>query len=156
MSKPVQLFCWHFMAYPYLPADFDEKYDSGWITVPNTLWDREKSRGLLNEYIDQLAYADTLGFDGMVLNEHHQNVYGLMLLPNIIASSSPETVYRQIIDLVRETQVGNLLIQFHLGNMRDDLARKSMRLFATQVAPRLREDSRVAFASSFAELADTP
>ena len=87
MSKPVQLFCWHFMAYPYLPADFDEKYDSGWITVPNTLWDREKSRGLLNEYIDQLAYADTLGFDGMVLNEHHQNVYGLMPSPNIIASA---------------------------------------------------------------------
>jgi alkanesulfonate monooxygenase SsuD/methylene tetrahydromethanopterin reductase-like flavin-dependent oxidoreductase (luciferase family) len=87
MSKPVQLFCWHFMAYPYLPADFDEKYDSGWITVPNTLWDRVKSRGLLNEYIDQLAYADTLGFDGMVLNEHHQNVYGLMPSPNIIASA---------------------------------------------------------------------
>ena len=72
-----------------------------------------------------------------------------------IIVGSPDTVYRQIIDLVRETQVGNLLIQFHLGNMRDDLARKSMRLFATQVAPPLREDSRVAFASSFAELADT-
>ena len=21
---PVQLYCWHFMAYPYLPPDFDE------------------------------------------------------------------------------------------------------------------------------------
>ena len=67
---------------------------------------------------------------------------------------SPDTVYRQIIDLVRETQVGNLLIQFHMGNMRDDLARKSMRLFATQVAPRLRQDSRVAFEKSFGELAE--
>ena len=35
---PVQLFCWHFMAYPYLPDDFDERYESGWITVPNALW----------------------------------------------------------------------------------------------------------------------
>jgi hypothetical protein len=26
---PVKLFCWHFMAYPYLPEDFDEKYDTG-------------------------------------------------------------------------------------------------------------------------------
>ena len=26
--KPVQLFCWHFMAYPYLAKDFDEKYDT--------------------------------------------------------------------------------------------------------------------------------
>lgn len=44
--RPVQLFCWHFMAYPYLPADFDEKYDSGRVTVPNSLWDSERSRGL--------------------------------------------------------------------------------------------------------------
>jgi hypothetical protein len=34
---PVKLFCWHFMAYPYLPEDFDEKYDTGWVTVPNSL-----------------------------------------------------------------------------------------------------------------------
>ena len=32
---PVQLFCWHFMAYPYLPDDFDERFDTGWVTVPN-------------------------------------------------------------------------------------------------------------------------
>ena len=87
MTQPVQLFCWHFMSYPYAPADFDDKYDTAWITVPNKLWDREKSKGLLNGYIDQLAYADTVGFDGMVLNEHHQNIYGLMPSPNIIASA---------------------------------------------------------------------
>jgi hypothetical protein len=78
MSKPVQLYCWHFMSYPYLPADFDQKYHTGWVTVPNRLWDSEKSRGLYREYIEQLAYADDLGFDGMVLHEHHQNVYGLI------------------------------------------------------------------------------
>jgi alkanesulfonate monooxygenase SsuD/methylene tetrahydromethanopterin reductase-like flavin-dependent oxidoreductase (luciferase family) len=71
-----------------------------------------------------------------------------------IIVGSPETVYRQIIDLISETEVGNLLIQFHLGNMRDDLTRKSMRLFATQVAPRLRDDSRAVFAKHFKELAE--
>ena len=83
--KPVQLFCWHFMAYPYLDKDFDEKEYTGWVTVPNRLWDNRKARGLYQEYIDQLAYADELGFDGMVLNEHHQNIYGLMPSPNMIA-----------------------------------------------------------------------
>jgi hypothetical protein len=39
-----------------------------------------------------------------------------------------------------------------MGNMRDDLARKSMRLFATQVAPRLRDESRVMFAKHFEKL----
>ena len=91
MSKPVQLYCWHFMAYPHLPADFDEKYDTGWVTVPNRLWDAEKSRGLYQQYIDQLVYADELGFDGMVLNEHHQNIYGLMPSPNLIAAALSQT-----------------------------------------------------------------
>ena len=83
----VQLFAWHFMAYPYLPEDFDEKYESAWVTVPNALWDRERTHGLYQEYIDQLSYADELGFDGVVLNEHHQNAYGLMPTPNIIAAT---------------------------------------------------------------------
>ena len=85
--RPVKLFCWHFMAYPHLPDDFDDRYESGWVTVPNALWDRERSKGLYQEYIDQLAYADELGFDGMVLNEHHQNIYGLMPSPNIVAAA---------------------------------------------------------------------
>ena len=43
MSKPVQLYCWHFMSYPYLPTDFDERYETGWVTVPNRLliWGNE-------------------------------------------------------------------------------------------------------------------
>jgi alkanesulfonate monooxygenase SsuD/methylene tetrahydromethanopterin reductase-like flavin-dependent oxidoreductase (luciferase family) len=85
--QPVQLFCWHFMAYPYLAENFDQVHDSGWVTVPNSLWDNKKARGLYQEYIDQLAYADELGFDGMVLNEHHQNIYGLMPSPNLIAAA---------------------------------------------------------------------
>ncbi len=101
---PVQLFCWHFMAYPYLPPDFDEKYETGWVTVPNSLWDSERSKGLYQEYIDQLVYADELGFDGLVLNEHHQNIYGLMSSPNLIAAAlTQKTVRSKIVVL------GNLL-----------------------------------------------
>ena len=91
---PVQLYCWHFMAYPYLPADFDEKYETGWVTVPNALWDRERTDGLYQEYIDQLVYGEELGFDGMVLNEHHQNVYGLMPSPNMIAAALTQRTTR--------------------------------------------------------------
>ena len=62
------------MAYPHLPADFDEKYESGWVTVPNSLWDSERSNHIYQEYIDQLVYAEQLGFDGLVLYEHHQKI----------------------------------------------------------------------------------
>ena len=100
------------MSYPYLPADFDEKYDTGWVTVPNSLWDAQKSRGLYQEYIDQLAYADELGFDGMVLNEHHQNIYGLMPSPNLIAAAlTQRTKHGKIVIL------GNLL-PLHLNPLR--------------------------------------
>jgi alkanesulfonate monooxygenase SsuD/methylene tetrahydromethanopterin reductase-like flavin-dependent oxidoreductase (luciferase family) len=102
--RPVQLFCWHFMAYPYLPADFDQRYDSGWVTVPNTLWDHERTRGLYQEYIDQLVYGEELGFDGLVLNEHHQNIYGLMPSPNLIAAALTQRTRR-----ARIVILGNLL-----------------------------------------------
>ena len=110
--KPVQLFCWHFMAYPYLAKDFDEKESSGWVTVPNRLWDNTKARGLYQEYIDQLVYADELGFDGMVLNEHHQNIYGLMPSPNMIAAALTQNTSRGKIIIL-----GNLL-PLHLNPMR--------------------------------------
>lgn len=58
-----------------------------------------------------------------------------------IIVGSPETVYRRIWNLIERAKVGNLLIQFHIGNMSKELALKSMTRFAEQVAPRLREHS---------------
>jgi alkanesulfonate monooxygenase SsuD/methylene tetrahydromethanopterin reductase-like flavin-dependent oxidoreductase (luciferase family) len=110
--RPVELYCWHFMSYPYLPPDFDEKYESGWVTVPNKLWDREKTDGLYQEYIDQLVYAEELGFDGLVLNEHHQNIYGLMPSPNIIAAVLTQRTKRAKLVIL-----GNLL-PLHLNPLR--------------------------------------
>jgi alkanesulfonate monooxygenase SsuD/methylene tetrahydromethanopterin reductase-like flavin-dependent oxidoreductase (luciferase family) len=109
---PVQLYCWHFMAYPHLPKDFDKRFESGWVTVPNQLWDRDRSKGLYQEYIDQLVYGEELGFDGLVLNEHHQNVYGLMPSPNIIAAALTQRTSRAKIVVL-----GNLL-PLHLNPLR--------------------------------------
>jgi len=100
------------MAYPYLPPDFDQKYETGWVTVPNSLWDRKKTEGLYQEYIDQLAYGEELGFDGLVLNEHHQNVYGLMPSPNIVAAALTQRTKRAKIVVL-----GNLL-PLHLNPLR--------------------------------------
>ena len=41
-------------------ADFEEKHDSAWVWVPNDLFDPEKAHVYYNEYIDQLAEAETL------------------------------------------------------------------------------------------------
>jgi alkanesulfonate monooxygenase SsuD/methylene tetrahydromethanopterin reductase-like flavin-dependent oxidoreductase (luciferase family) len=81
-------FTWfNLMPWPYLPVDFRQKHRSVWVDIDSKLFDPEKSHALYNTYIDLLEYAGTLGFDGIGVNEHHQNAYGLMPSPNLIAAS---------------------------------------------------------------------
>lgn len=74
----------HLMPYKYLPEDFKDKYPSVWVDVPSQLYDPVKGHEIYNEYLDELEYADRMGFDGVVVNEHHSNAYGLMPSPNIM------------------------------------------------------------------------
>ena len=82
----MQFFMFHLMPYPYLPADFDER-ESAWVTLPNTTYDPTVGTGLYNRYLDELEYAEELGFDGICVNEHHQNAYGTMPSPNLMAAA---------------------------------------------------------------------
>ncbi|ETX02993.1 MAG: hypothetical protein ETSY2_34350 [Candidatus Entotheonella gemina] len=77
----------HLMPYPYLPDDFKDKYRSVWVDVPSSLYDPEKGHWLYHQYLDQLEFADSLGFDGICVNEHHQNAYGLMPSPNLMGAA---------------------------------------------------------------------
>ncbi|WP_158915759.1 LLM class flavin-dependent oxidoreductase [Caulobacter sp. S45] len=73
---------------PYAAIDQAErlKYDSAWVTLPNSLYDPKEGARLYQEYIDDLVRADQLGFDGVCVNEHHQTAYGMMPSPIVIAS----------------------------------------------------------------------
>ncbi len=82
----MEFYFFHLMPWPYLPADFDERYHSAWVDFPNTQFDPRLCHELYNRYLDELEYAERLGFDGVCVNEHHQNAYGLMPSPNVIAS----------------------------------------------------------------------
>jgi alkanesulfonate monooxygenase SsuD/methylene tetrahydromethanopterin reductase-like flavin-dependent oxidoreductase (luciferase family) len=77
----------HLMPYPSLPDDFDEKYDSSSLTYPNANFSPEVGASLYARYLDELEYADQLGFDGIAVNEHHQSAYGLMPSPNLMAAA---------------------------------------------------------------------
>jgi len=80
-------FTWfNLMPWPYLPDDFRETNRSVWVDIDQKLFDPVKSHEVYNTYMDLLEYADTLGFDGIGVNEHHQNGYGIMPSPNIIAA----------------------------------------------------------------------
>jgi alkanesulfonate monooxygenase SsuD/methylene tetrahydromethanopterin reductase-like flavin-dependent oxidoreductase (luciferase family) len=92
----------HLMPYPYLPDDFDETYPSPSLTFPNKHFDREIGHRLYHRYLDELEYAERLGFDGIAVNEHHQSAYGLMPSPNIMAAA-----------LARRTERAQIMV---LGN----------------------------------------
>jgi alkanesulfonate monooxygenase SsuD/methylene tetrahydromethanopterin reductase-like flavin-dependent oxidoreductase (luciferase family) len=90
----MRYYFFHLMSWPYLPANFAEDYDSAWIWVPNQLYDPVKGHDLYQNYLDTLAYADELGFDGICVNEHHQNAYGLMPSPNLMAAALTQRTKR--------------------------------------------------------------
>ena len=79
--------CFHLM--PYRPLDMTEraKHRAAWVVLPNALYDPVKGAEEYETYLDQLTYAETLGFDAIGVNEHHQTAYGMMPAPNLIASA---------------------------------------------------------------------
>ena len=83
----MKLSWFHLMPYRFLPEDFKEKYRSVWVDVPSELYDAEKTHRLYHEFLDELEFAEQCGFDGLCVNEHHQNAYGLMPSPNLMAAA---------------------------------------------------------------------
>ena len=80
-------FCWfNLMPWPYLPDTFRQDARSVWVDIDQKYFDPAKANAVYHEYMDQLEYADSLGFDAIGVNEHHQNGYGIMPSPNIIAA----------------------------------------------------------------------
>ena len=74
---------------PYRPMDMAARrqHRAAWVVLPNTLYDPKKGADEYESFINQLVYAEQLGFDIIAVNEHHQTAYGLMPAPNLIASA---------------------------------------------------------------------
>jgi len=84
--RKLQFYYFHLMPYPYLPPEFGATAEAAWVTPSNALFDPQRGHELYNRYLDELVEAERLGWDGLCVNEHHQNVYGTMPSPNIIAA----------------------------------------------------------------------
>ena len=77
----------HLMPYRELPADFAERYHSVWVDVPSELFDPARAHEMYHDTLDELEYGAACGYDGVCVNEHHQNAYGMMPSPNIMAAT---------------------------------------------------------------------
>jgi alkanesulfonate monooxygenase SsuD/methylene tetrahydromethanopterin reductase-like flavin-dependent oxidoreductase (luciferase family) len=81
-------FTWfNLMPWPGLPDDFRETNRSVWVDINSRYFDPARAHVVYNDYLDLLEYAAQVGFDGVGVNEHHQNAYGLMPSPNLIAAA---------------------------------------------------------------------
>lgn len=96
----MKLSWFHLMPYRFLPEDFKEKYRSVWVDVPSELYEAEKMHGLYHEFLDELEFAEQCDFDGLCVNEHHQNAYGLMPSPNLMAAALSRRTQRAVITVL--------------------------------------------------------
>lgn len=84
----------HFM--PYLHADLDFRAkgrDTLWLMHPHD-FDAAKCHALYERYLREMTLADSLGFDGVCVNEHHQTPHSLMPAPNVMAAAISQHVRR--------------------------------------------------------------
>jgi alkanesulfonate monooxygenase SsuD/methylene tetrahydromethanopterin reductase-like flavin-dependent oxidoreductase (luciferase family) len=76
----------HFLPYVHLPENHKE-FKSLWVDFSNKYYDPKRGHTLYQRYLSELVLADRLGFDAIVVNEHHNTAYSMMAAPNVIASA---------------------------------------------------------------------
>jgi alkanesulfonate monooxygenase SsuD/methylene tetrahydromethanopterin reductase-like flavin-dependent oxidoreductase (luciferase family) len=83
----MKLLSFHLMPHRHLPSDFTRRHRSVWVDIDPSLYDPQLGHRQYNDYLDELELAAAAGFDGICVNEHHQNAYGLMPSPNLMAAT---------------------------------------------------------------------
>jgi alkanesulfonate monooxygenase SsuD/methylene tetrahydromethanopterin reductase-like flavin-dependent oxidoreductase (luciferase family) len=84
----VKVTAFHLMPHRELPDDFEKRYPSVWVDPPfHELGTAERTGQYYNWTLDELTFAAEQGFDAVGVNEHHQNAYGYMPSPNLMASA---------------------------------------------------------------------
>jgi alkanesulfonate monooxygenase SsuD/methylene tetrahydromethanopterin reductase-like flavin-dependent oxidoreductase (luciferase family) len=76
-----------FYYFHLMPYRMEHDEPSSWVTLSNRNYDPALGHVLYNQYLDQFEHAERLGWDGLCVNEHHQNCYGTMPSPNIMAAT---------------------------------------------------------------------
>jgi alkanesulfonate monooxygenase SsuD/methylene tetrahydromethanopterin reductase-like flavin-dependent oxidoreductase (luciferase family) len=94
LTDDLEFFFFHFMPYTELPENHKE-LESLWVDFPNSNFDPAIGHQLYQRYLAELVLADRLGFDGILLNEHHNSPYTLNPAPNLSAAALiPQTTCR--------------------------------------------------------------
>ena len=76
---------YYFTEQPYTGYDpaIQEEYPALRLTLPNSLYDAKLASELYNRYHDEYQVADEVGFDGIMINEHHTAPFCMQASINI-------------------------------------------------------------------------
>jgi len=98
----------YFTERPYRDVPEDEVIKNrAFFGVPNRFFDREAGSRLYNEYLDEMVYAEEVGFDSIMLNEHHGTPFCMGAVMNVEAS-----ILARITKRARIVLLGNPLPTF--------------------------------------------
>jgi len=104
MKDQVEVFWFSEQPYSHITDADLESYDSGRLGFPNTFFDPEKAHVLYNQYHEQYALADEVGFDGIMSNEHHSSYWCMKPAVNLDAA-----VISKITKNVKIAILGNVI-----------------------------------------------
>src|SRR5579863_5004229 len=98
----------YFTERPYRDVPEEELIKNrAYFGLSNKFFDREVGARLYNEYIDEMVYAEDVGFDAIMLNEHHGTPFCMGAVMNVEAS-----ILARITKKVRIVLLGNPLPTF--------------------------------------------
>ena len=99
------MFLMYFSEQPYSVYPIEAAEEAGVTTLvfPNSNFDPQQGSDLYNRYLDEAIYSEEVGFDGIMLNEHHNAPFCMQAATNIEAAI-----------LARQTQKAKIVL---LGNV---------------------------------------
>ena len=97
---------YYFSEFPYHEYSDEEgdKYPSLRVSFPNSNFDPQAAHGLFQRYFQECLYCEEVGFDGIMINEHHSTPSCMNVSVNITAG-----ILAQMTQRVKLLLLGNIL-----------------------------------------------
>jgi alkanesulfonate monooxygenase SsuD/methylene tetrahydromethanopterin reductase-like flavin-dependent oxidoreductase (luciferase family) len=103
--------------YGYVTESDLEPYESGRMHFPNTNFDPERAHVLYQNYHAQYAWADEVGFDGIMSNEHHSSYWCMKPSVNVDAA-----VIAKVTKKTKIAMLGNVIALNDPVKMAEEIA----------------------------------
>ena len=103
-TDKVEVYWFTQQPYSHVKNEDLEKYESGRLGFPNTYFDPQKAHVLYNQYHEQYSFADEVGFDGIMSNEHHSAYWCMKPSVNLDAA-----VISKVTKKVKIAILGNVI-----------------------------------------------